>query len=331
MKRTLFLFLTATALTACAQHSLPSLPAAEDSKSAVLTVNIAGMPESKANSTVWTDDQVSTATVFVFNSDGSYDNQATATGPSVSVRCTQGVNKQVYVVANKSIGTSVTSIADLHGISTSLTDFTPSHFTMTGYKTGVEAKATGNAPIEIDVVRYASKITLDKITHSLTETGWKDMDFYVKGIYLINAPGGDWNLFEENYTPSVWYNQCAWSSSVADDWLYESLNQRIIKNGSYPLRHTFYCLPNPTTSDSHGGTWSPRKTRLVIEALIGTRTFYYPITLGSLARNTHYAISNLNITRLGSSDPDYPVSEAQMTFTLNVKDWTVSDMGTQTI
>ena len=92
-----------------------------------------------------------------------------------------------------------------------------------------------------------------------------------------------------------------------------------------------YCYPNPTGTDANGGTFSPRKTRLVIEVQIDTRTFYYPITLASVERNTHYSITNLTITRLGSSDPDYPVNSAQITFDLTVEPEPVGDSQPATV
>ena len=327
----IYALLLAAALWSCAKNESPFPAAQAPVRDALLTVRIAGAETTKSTATNWEDAKVSSATVYVFNSDGTLDNSATSTTNTVTVRCSQGVGKKVRVVVGKSISSAIGSVSDLGAANTSLPENTAGHFVMTGGEDNVEIQATATAPIEIEVVRYASKVSLAKIPNSLTETTWKDLEFRVKGIYLINAPGGAFPLFADSYTPSLWYNQMGHEAGAADNWLYDSMNTVIANGASLSQSHTFYCMPNPTAADANGGSFTPRKTRLVVEVQIGTRTFYYPITLGTLERNKHYSIANLNLTRLGSSHPDYPVSSAQAQFDIQVKDWTTVNMNTQTI
>jgi hypothetical protein len=84
----------------------------------------------------------------------------------------------------------------------------------------------------------------------------------------------------------------------------------IAAGSSYTNEHYFYCYPNLTDT----------KTRLVVEAVVGGYTYYYPVTLDAVDANTSYDY-NLTITRLGSDSPDVPVEEGTVTFTVTVKDW----------
>lgn len=99
-----------------------------------------------------------------------------------------------------------------------------------------------------------------------------------------------------------------------------SLRQSLTYNTTYSVKHHFYGYPNPVATDANAGSWTPRKTRLVVEATLGGEVCYYPVTLDKMQRNTEYII-NLTVTRLGSPDPDTPVTTGEASFTVEVKDW----------
>ena len=65
---------------------------------------------------------------------------------------------------------------------------------------------------------------------------------------------------------------------------------------------TFF--PNPSSSAVWGGSWSPRFTRVVIQATLQGETVYYPISLPASVRNKTYMIDEVIIHRPGSSDPE---------------------------
>ena len=324
----LYLAAVATMGSCTAAGSVDSGKDAESLVPARLTVRINGL-ETKVNGDMG-DSNVESASVYVFSSDGTLDGTATSAGNTVTVNCSQGVGKKVYVVVNKPLS-SISSISSLQAATTSLSDNGQNQFVMTGSAENVEVLAKDNPTVNVDVTRFASKVSIGTITNSLKETGWKDKTFTVKGIYLINVPAGNYPLFADSYTPSLWQNKMAWESGCHEFTADKAINQNIALNAQGTFNRTYYCYPNPTGTDVNGGTFSPRKTRLVIEVQIDTRTFYYPITLASVERNTHYSITNLTITRLGSSDPDYPVNSGQITFDLTVKPWVPSNMNSITI
>ena len=88
--------------------------------------------------------------------------------------------------------------------------------------------------------------------------------------------------------------------------------------------HAFYYYPNPLPEalDSRSGTWTRRRTRLVLEAEIGGRTYYYPVTLPASQRNKTYLIEEAVIRKLGSRDPekDEPGS-VEVVFRTGTDDW----------
>lgn len=120
--------------------------------------------------------------------------------------------------------------------------------------------------------------------------------------------------------------------------------------------HVFYVMPNNVPwgydHDSDAGTddifgpfggdtWSPRHTKLVVVIEYGSpaQTYYYPIPIAEngvypmgksgddgtgyagIKANHSYEIEELELTRLGSVNPDEPVLPADVNFTITVTDW----------
>ena len=59
----------------------------------------------------------------------------------------------------------------------------------------------------------------------------------------------------------------------------------------------------------------------MIETVIRNVTYYYPIDLPQIAANHTYDVSEVIITRLGSTDPDKHVEVGTVSVTIKVKDW----------
>ena len=93
------------------------------------------------------------------------------------------------------------------------------------------------------------------------------------------------------------------------------------RSSPYATGHHFYCYPNPTEEDSHGSAWSPRYTRLVVDATLGGTLYHYPVNIPKPLPNTSYQITNLTVTGPGSSDPDIPVEKGSITFSITITDW----------
>ena len=62
-------------------------------------------------------------------------------------------------------------------------------------------------------------------------------------------------------------------------------------------------------------------TRLVVEAELDGKLYYYPVTFkDGIASNMTYDVK-IKITRLGSSSPDLPVDSVSAGFTVEVQPW----------
>ena len=315
-------------IASCGAEAVPEQKAPGKPKDATLTVAIRCDHQVKSTAD-WSEAAISSASVYVFNSDGTLDGTATGTTSHIDVRCSQGSGKTVYVVANKTISGTISTEAQLAAVTTSLTDCTASHFVMAGFQAGVEVTATAGTPVEVDVTRFAAKVSIEKITNAIASSPWNTMSMTIKGIYLINAVGGPAPLFGSTYSPTEWYNKMQYVSGAANSWLYESMSAALTNGSSHNTAHTFYCFPNNATGDANGGTWSPRQTRLVVEVQLGSsNTFYYPVTINGISRNTAYTIRELKITRTGSSSPDYPVNIGQFGLDITVSSWGTTDLGT---
>lgn len=130
------------------------------------------------------------------------------------------------------------------------------------------------------------------------------------------------------------------------------------------IESTFYVMPNDVAwgydhdSDDQtddiagpfgGDSWSARHTKLVIETQYAGTTYYYVIPIaengngasyvqlgsadddGTLYRgikaNYSYEIEELELTRLGSTNPDEPTLVATVNFNITVKPWDVVLLG----
>lgn len=272
--------------------------------------------------TAMTDDNVASLKVYVFNPDGTIDVSGASTTSSVTLKPTVGTGKQIYALVNSpDIGT-VYLLSDLTAKTSNLADNATSNFVMQGHVTMEINSSTSS--VMVPVSRIASMVEIDKITNSITEPAYSGYPIIVKKMYLINVPSDAPTYFSpDSYTPTTWVNMQSYSASALDAFTYEALTDVQISNtGNYSTPHYFYSYPNPTSADSQATTWGARKTRLVIETTIRGTTFYYPVTLDELKANTRYLITDLNITRIGSSNPDAPVTTQQATFTVTVTDWT---------
>ena len=124
----------------------------------------------------------------------------------------------------------------------------------------------------------------------------------------------------------------------------------------------FYVMPNDVPwgydDDADAGTadvfgpcggtpWSARHTKLVIETQYAGKTYYYSIPIAEngvypmgddsddgtgyagIRANYSYEIEELELTRLGSTNPDEPTVAASVNFNITVKSWDVTALETE--
>ena len=255
-----------------------------------LTVNVRGGDPVQTKSTAITaanEVQVNNLQVFVFRGDALDAYASVNNEDELTLSCTAG-ERQVYALVNCPDLSAVSTKTALLATSSLLSQNSGTGFQMIGHQDAFTAAALAAKTFSIDQ------------------------------IFLINV-AGDTN-YGETAAPSVWFNKQAYASEQAA-FTYDAPAASLANNASYSTVHSFFAYPN-ASADSDAAVWSPRHTRLVVKATLGTDVYYYPITLPALESNKSYEIEELILTRPGSDDPDKPVSIQECTFQINVLGWT---------
>lgn len=221
-------------------------------------------------------------------------------------------------------------LTSLLAAESSLGDNTPGRLVMAGSRT-VTVPVPDGGTQQIGVDRLVCKAGIRKISVGFTDPLLAARPFVLKGIYLTNCYGK--SRYGNDFEPAdivsdagLWHNRMGYHSEGAVDGLLAktSLDVPITTGSPHTHEHSFYFYPNPLpeTLDSRSETWTRRRTRLVIEAEIGGRTYYYPITLPASQRNKTYIIEEAVIRRLGSKDPEKDEPGAiDVVFRTDTDDW----------
>ena len=253
----------------------------------------------------------------------------TAGSDEFSVQCRTG-KKEVIVLANAPDASDILSYDDFLKERSYLSDNNVGGLVMEGHASP-ELSISGET-VSIDLKRMVSKIVLDEISVDFENDAYDLKDFILKEVYLTNV-AGDISYLAEDADPVKWYNKSVQTSDeTVDAMIFESLNDFNLKGkNGYSEKHHFYCYPNPFVNDSFGsGEWTPRPTRLVVEAMLDGELYYYPVTLPELKRNTKYQVS-LNIIRPGVTSPDQNVDKYAASFDINVMEWQETEEIEETI
>lgn len=219
----------------------------------------------------------------------------------------------------------------LSGAESALGDNAPGRLVMAGSRTVTVPVADG-ATQRIAVNRLVCKAGIRKISVRFENPELAARPFRLKGIYLTNCYGtsrygNDWAAEDIRSDEACWHNRMGFrSESGLDGILAETgLDISVTADRPHTQEHVFYFYPNPLPEalDSRSGTWTRRRTRLVLEAQIGERTYYYPVTLPPSQRNRTYLIEEAVIRKLGSRDPekDEPGS-IDVSFSVLPDEWT---------
>ena len=169
---------------------------------------------------------------------------------------------------------------------------------------------TGVTPIALK--RLCSKVEIKKISVDMDDAVYGSQEFTLNALYLTNVYTQTC-LGSEHATPDsdsqFWYNARGWHGSgsvrTLDNLLGDrGIGVRINNGSSYETTHSFYAYPNAISADSTADDWCARHTRLVIEATLGGKKYYYTITLPVMKRNNSYTITEASIRKPGSLDPE---------------------------
>lgn len=275
------------------------------------------------------DNNIKTLEVFVFRrnpgseDDGVLDGYRKFSGDELSsltnleVKTTTG-DKIIYAVAN-SHKENWAEVADITGFEKQTSDLLAEdvrNFVMVGCKEETLQMASS---VSISVRRLVARIQLNSVVTSFEDTPYEGYALTDVKAYLINVQGLKY-LYDGSGTDMKLVNSKKYvssdvSGSVMDGILYEQLAENIEDSG-YRTPHYFYCYENNLSEE----TESSRFTRLVIEAGLNGKTYYYPVPIKNLERNCCYSI-DVKIQRPGSLDPDTDVVLGTMELSLDVLDW----------
>lgn len=316
--KTILMVASAAILAGAVSCNKTDSPAQNEGMPAELTLNISNGAFTKAAINDANENKVNNVQVFIFRKDGELDAYATSTQKNgIKVSCTTGP-KDVYALVNAPDGSKISKKSDLEATTSKLSDNSLTNFVMIGSK---DVNMTPSTNETIEVSRIAARLTVSKITANFTSQAYKQMEFKVNRIYVVNA-AGDANYKLEKKEPATWFNKMAYTASDVDELLYANAKDtKITEDTPYDTPTSFYTYPNSTTADSQAAEFCARFTRVVIETTLGGKTYYYPVSIQNIESNKYYNITNLTVTRPGSLSPDTPVSSLECTFNIEVKEW----------
>lgn len=246
----------------------------------------------------------------------------------VQFQCRVG-KKEIVVLANAPDMSDMVSYDAFLKAKSYLSDNSEGCLVMEGHAP-MDLSVSGGS-VTVDLRRMVSKVILDGITVDFEHDEYDELDFVLKKIYLTNV-AGDMTYGAETADPDQWYNKIGQTSSEdVDGMILDNLNDVNLKGGTdYTSSHHFYCYPNPYEDDDFSSQWSPRPTRLVVEAELGEETFYYPVSLPVLERNNRYHVT-LHIVRPGARTPEQDMDRQTASFTINIVGWQGSSSVSETI
>ena len=309
-----------TSISCIKENSVSFTEASSKKEKVALTVSV-DTPITKAlTADTPEESKVNNVQILVFRGDGAMDAyKEAATSPVNNVSCTAGA-RTIYAVVN--YHASLKDIKDLSELNAKMFSFSDEKlggFQMIG-KTTHNVSAS-NATVDIKVSRAVAKIHFTNIKTDFQAKAYKNMPFKVTKIYAINIT----EKYQVTYPSTVMapaINKAKLNTGLEANaktlLLYQPALPMSVTNGAAPISvdKSFYVYPNHSTIEAD-------KTRIVVEATLGSKTYYYPLTFADkIKANTYYDIRSLVITRPGSDNPNIPVITGDCGFKVNVIDWT---------
>ena len=279
------------------------------------------VPDQQTKLTTVPDEvKISNYQVFVYNSSDVLEAYANRNSSEITMECTVGPMKIVVIVNAPAISAGVT-YEELVACRSLLSDNSPGRFVMVGIVS--ETLTSTSSSVTVPVSRLVSKVRLAHLETAFEMPQYRSMPFKISSVYLINVPADCGYL--SSGPVSEWYNKSGYDSGDENGLIYDDMNDIPVSPASpYGKVNTFYCYSNPYVQDSFQSSWSARRTRLVVEAQLGTDRYCYPVTLPVLEANKIYDVS-LTVTRPGADNPDNEVDKYSVGFKITVCDWVAGE------
>lgn len=254
--------------------------------------------------------------VFVFNPDGRLESSASSSTDTVRLRCRYG-EKTIWAVANAPGLTAVTTLGELAASISRLDDNAATSLVMAGDRS---LTIDSDRSLSIPVSRLCAKVVVGRITKAFTSGILQSKRLSLRRIYLTNVAGD--RPFGSAGTVSLWYNRLGYRGEC-DALLCDPVGRDV--DPVLEETHVFYVYPNASESAARGAPWTPRCTRLVLEAELEGETCYYVIDLPGLESNHSYILSDLVLTRPGAGDEESVTAASAVRFSFSVRNWTEAD------
>lgn len=201
-----------------------------------------------------------------------------------------------------------------------LTDDNVKNFIMTG---STEAVLQLASTVSFEIKRMVARVELKSVK---TDFAGGPYDGYsLKGIkaYLINVQGSKYICNGSGNNLKL-LNLSKYISTDSDactmpGMLYDNISVDLADAG-YNTPHYFYCYENKLAKESDGNKF----TRLIIEGELNGITYYYPIAIKDITRNSCYSI-DVVIRRPGSLDPNSDLEKGTLLANVSVLEWNVID------
>ena len=184
---------------------------------------------------------------------------------------------------------------------------------------GVEETVRVSTTVVLTLRRFVSRIRLNSVSVSFAGTPNEGRPLENVKAYLTNVQaqkhlidGSGDNLKIVN---SKKYVASDMEGIKMAGMLYDELTAGIAES-TYDVPHYFYCYENNRSEE----TETDRFTKLVIEGTLNGITYYYPIPIKDLKRNSCYSI-DVKIYRPGSLDPEKAVETGTLDLWLDVQGW----------
>lgn len=276
------------------------------------------------------------ADIFVFNDDGlarldSYQRFLYDEGAAVDAASTSGGRIVVAVVtpdADKISWAAMNSYSALCCRETDLRGEDPSFPVLSG-----ETRVSGSAKEECEMILrpLLSKVVLRSISCDFSGRSYSGASLRNARVYLTNVSSRCRLLDDSSFTTTEVLN----AGGLCDTDLKslrcpEMLSASLPSEIGWDVVRTdvgLCCYPNTNETESAGTPF----TRLVIEGEVDGRTWYWPINVNrgefspvcgpaGITRDCSY-VFDVSIFRLGSEDPDTPVSPASVSLECSVVPW----------
>ena len=283
----------------------------EDKKVREVEISISASYNRTKASSPGSEEAVKDIQVLLFK-DGKLYGSGSAEGSDVELMAAEGIY-DIYVFVNDPYdwaGSSDMTEESILASRSMLSDNSMSSYVMFGYETSIMIKENTDM-IKIPVTRFVSKVVLKEIKSDFSENPYfKGKTLEIKRIYLSNILGSCPYALKPEEDPSkddIWFGRLgtedipeALKIFSSDDGLEIAVPDGVTES----LSKVYYTYPNGCLSDSSSQSWSPRRTRLVLEAVLDERKCWYHITLPPMMPNVTYIINSCTIKNIGGMSPE---------------------------